>query len=332
MFEEFRMMRWATVFTGFLAFAIGQKAAAQKATLPKTPPPAFALVTDVNKDKNIVKVQFASNELVPEFAEAAVERGGQKVKERVLVHRSQLRLVEAELALKSLRVLDAAGKEVRGEELLKRLTPGTMVLRQTDALPVDPAYRKLLSRDALILMPQADVAELVAGSSHAGKPSGGSRIEQPKTPREAEKLLHKGGEYWSAPEAASVGPTEYSAPGRFLYLWPAEDRVVEAVKFGNTWTARLTFHWMLRAGAELPPQPSGSFVYYLGQVGGAGSEWGMTRDVDTRAKQGSFVIDLPDSSGRWRGAHDLVLVLVTNRVRDNIPVGNFVKIKVRFPE
>src|SRR5260370_6125689 len=113
------MMRWATVCTGFLAFAIGPKAAAQKAAFPRTPPPAFAVVTDVSKDRGVVKIQVASDELVPEYAERSLGSGGQTVKERVLVHRSQLRVVEAELPLASLHVLDGSGKEVRGEELLK---------------------------------------------------------------------------------------------------------------------------------------------------------------------------------------------------------------------
>jgi hypothetical protein len=327
------MTRLATICSGFLTLAIGQNAAAQRAAFPKTAPPAFAVVTEVSKDRGVVKIQLASDELVPEYAERAVERGGQKVKDWVLVHRSQLRVVEAELPLRSLRVLDGSGQEVRGEELLKRLVPGKMVLRPTGAQPLDAAFRSVLSPDALILIPQAAADAVAGGSAPGQQPVGvGSGPEPPKTAREVEKLLRKGGNHWSVPETATVGTTEYTAAGRYLYLWPSEDRVVEAAKVGNTWTARLGFHWMARPGADLPPQPSGSFVYYIGQVGSAGSEWGRTGEIDSRGKQGTFIIELPDPAGRWRGEHDLVFVLVTNRVRDNIPVANFVKLKVRFAE
>ena len=43
------------------------------------------------------------------------------------------------------------GKEIKGDDVWKRLKPGVTLLRQTDATKVDPELLKLLSPEAMIL-------------------------------------------------------------------------------------------------------------------------------------------------------------------------------------
>jgi hypothetical protein len=58
--------------------------------------------------------------------------------------------------LRLCRSLGANGKEICREALWKRLTPGTMVLQQSGALPVAAAFQRVLARDALVLAPRQD--------------------------------------------------------------------------------------------------------------------------------------------------------------------------------
>jgi hypothetical protein len=150
------MTRLATVLSVLLALAAGPPASGQDQppALPNAPPPLFVLVVGVDRDKGTVKIESRIDVLVPRTVPREVVRNGVKVVEAVTEFVPETRTIQQQLLLKGWRVLDRDGKEVTGEDLWKRLTPRTMVLQQSGVLPVDPAYRRVLSRGALILAPR----------------------------------------------------------------------------------------------------------------------------------------------------------------------------------
>jgi WD40 repeat protein len=152
------MSRSPLFLIAFLTFA--PAAQAQQTAFPKTPPPEFVMVADVNKDAGTFKLLVARQRLVPETVDRTVERNGEKVIERTLVHRTVQEIAELQVSLNAVRLLNANGKELRGDDIWKRLTPDKMALRQVDAQPLDPAYRSVLSPDALLIVPR-DAATLV---------------------------------------------------------------------------------------------------------------------------------------------------------------------------
>jgi hypothetical protein len=133
----------------------GAEPPAEPADFPKTAPPEFVMVSRLNEGTGTVYVR--SVRTVPVTVTKTVEMVvmGEKRTVTVPVTEYRTEVVERALPLKSLRVFDAAGKELKPAEARKRLTPGKMVLRATDSKPLAPAYRKVLARDALILVPAA---------------------------------------------------------------------------------------------------------------------------------------------------------------------------------
>jgi hypothetical protein len=128
----------------------------KRPAFPNSPPPAFVFVAGVDRDKGIVVVHTRHDVLIPTTVAREVQRNGIKVVETVTEYVQETRIVHQEMALKSLRILDREGKEVVGEDLWKRLTPGILVFQQSGAQPVDAAYRRVLARDTLILAPREE--------------------------------------------------------------------------------------------------------------------------------------------------------------------------------
>jgi hypothetical protein len=147
------MNRLATVLSVLLVLAGMPVLSAQapRPAFPSAPPPAFVLVAGVDRDKGTIRVQLPTTVFLERTEVRLVERNGKKVTESAVVPVAVTQIKEIELSLKMLRVLDVDAKEVQGEELWKRLTPGKMVLQQSGLQPVDAAYRRVLARDALIL-------------------------------------------------------------------------------------------------------------------------------------------------------------------------------------
>ena len=143
----------------------GAEPPADPGDFPKTAPPEFVMVSRVNEDAG--NVYLRSLRTVPVTVMKTVESvvGGEKRRVTVPVTEYRTEVVEQALPLKSLRVFDAAGKELKPAEARKRLTAGKMVLRATDSKPLAPAYRKVLARDALILVPPAGKPAPVGGGA-----------------------------------------------------------------------------------------------------------------------------------------------------------------------
>jgi len=79
---------------------------------------------------------------------------GRPVTRVVIVNDTRFVMQESTWPLASLRVLTADGKEIEGANVWKELTPERMVLRAHNSDPPDAAYLKLLTKDALILVPR----------------------------------------------------------------------------------------------------------------------------------------------------------------------------------
>jgi len=131
--------------------------AAEPAGLPASPAPAFVAVAKVDKDKGTVNLQSRVTVPVTKYVMKQVERDGKKVTVAVPVTEYQQQTVEAVYFAKSFRLVEAGGKEIKGEDFWKRLTPGKLVLHQVGGDEPAPAYLKLLAKDALILAPAVKV-------------------------------------------------------------------------------------------------------------------------------------------------------------------------------
>jgi hypothetical protein len=146
------MTRLTGALTLLLILGIGASTRAQVTPgFPNSPPPVFVFVAGVDKDKGTVVIHLRNDVLIPRAVPREVERKGIKVIETVTEYVKETRIITVQLSINALLVLDVDGKEVEEATLWKRLRPGTMVLQQSGVQPVDPAYRRVLARETLIL-------------------------------------------------------------------------------------------------------------------------------------------------------------------------------------
>jgi hypothetical protein len=125
----------------------------------KGPPPEFIQVVAIDKDKGIVKIQSSLAAPATRTIKQEVGAGRGKIVQEIDVGGEQATEKVETLKLATLRLLDAQGKEIKGDEAWKKLAEGKVLLRQAGQEPIDHAYLKLLSKDALILAPKLN-AEL----------------------------------------------------------------------------------------------------------------------------------------------------------------------------
>jgi hypothetical protein len=82
----------------------------------------------------------------------------------------------------------------------------------------------------------------------------GRADEKPPSPEAVQKLVSKGGKYWSSSEKPSgnsmfIGNTKVEdKPGKRLWLWPAKDQVYDIVD-GK---AKVKLRWYVRPGQKRP--------------------------------------------------------------------------------
>lgn len=158
-----RRILFALLCLGFTSLAVAD----EKPVAPKTAAPSFLFLADVGKDKFVVTVA----EMVPVVKNVLVnvEKNGVVVTETLKVMEYQAAWKEVTYSAKDMKVLDSTGKELKKEEGWKMLKPGMVVLTTTDANGVDPAYLKLLTKDALILVLPA--SKLVGGAAAPAPPA-----------------------------------------------------------------------------------------------------------------------------------------------------------------
>jgi len=64
------------------------------------------------------------------------------------VYEEQARSIE----VRSAEVFEAGGTKLKSDDVLKRVTAGTVVVMSADGKKVDPAYLRLLAKDTLVIV------------------------------------------------------------------------------------------------------------------------------------------------------------------------------------
>jgi hypothetical protein len=116
-------------------------------------PPQFVKLASVSKDKLSITIYHYDSQPVISFKEETVERDGKVETVRVPITEMTSVLRKSQISMQYVRLFDSKGMEIKGDDSWKRLKPGTTLLRQTAARPIDPSFLKLLSPDAVILAP-----------------------------------------------------------------------------------------------------------------------------------------------------------------------------------
>jgi hypothetical protein len=116
-------------------------------------PPQFVKLANIAKDKLSITVYRYESQPVTTFKEEIVEMDGKTRTVKVPVSEMTSVLRQTQISLQYVRLFDSNGKEIKGDDVWKRLKPGVTLLQQTDATKVDPELLKLLSPEAMILVP-----------------------------------------------------------------------------------------------------------------------------------------------------------------------------------
>jgi hypothetical protein len=133
--------------------ADGKEGSKQAVAFPDAYPPLFARVVGVNKDKGVITLSTAEVSMVGMGVRGRqVEVDLKKVCIYKPVTAFNARVSEVEVEVKWLRVTDMNDKTIEGDEIWRRLTPGTMVVRGASH-SLDPAFRKMLAKDVLYVVP-----------------------------------------------------------------------------------------------------------------------------------------------------------------------------------
>jgi hypothetical protein len=122
---------------------------------PKGAAPEFIQVVSIDKEKVVIQALTIGGQAKGIIQEVSV--GGKKIVQQIGVGEATESTVT--LKLTNVRLLDAQGKEIKGDDAWKKLAEGKVLLRQVGEEPIDPVYLKLLAKDALILAPKL-VAQL----------------------------------------------------------------------------------------------------------------------------------------------------------------------------
>jgi hypothetical protein len=156
----------------------------------------------------------------------------------------------------------------------------------------------------------------------------------PMSPAESAFLarMGRGGTNWSTPSKARISQTEYLQPGRRALIWPAEDRVFPIIVSPTHKSASISFRWWVLPGANLPDQGSGAQYYIYAPVAAptAGS-YEFARGIRSDARSGTADLLLTFGQTDLRGEQEVVIVLMLNSTVA-VPISNFLKFKVKFPD
>lgn len=119
-------------------------------------PPQFVKLASISKDKLSITIYYYDSQPVTTFREETVEMDGKTRTVKVPITEMTSVLRQSQISMQYVRLFDSAGKEIKGDDTWKRLTPGITLLRQADATQIEPSLLKLLSPDALILAPSVE--------------------------------------------------------------------------------------------------------------------------------------------------------------------------------
>jgi hypothetical protein len=138
------------------ALSLGRLEAQDRPTAPDRGPPRFVVITKVEKNSATITYRDRVSD-----ADSLTDLG-EKLKGREQSLDAFLKLMGGDLnvprdlpfPLKNGKVYTADGTELSPDESLKRLSAGSIAIVSTTGNNIDPAYRKLLQKDAIILAPR----------------------------------------------------------------------------------------------------------------------------------------------------------------------------------
>jgi hypothetical protein len=143
-------MRRHVFLAALLAVFAARAAADDQADFKNNDPPRFAFVSDVNPEKNLLKLIVPTERTVPAIIEVEAIEDGKKVVKRVAGRSSIIERKEETHVLSKMIITTADGKEVPEADLVKVLK-GKVVLLARDANSVHDVYRKLLGKDTYVI-------------------------------------------------------------------------------------------------------------------------------------------------------------------------------------
>ena len=127
----------------------------RRPAVPASLPPRFAVIGKVDALDRKIEIDRLGGAPIRKQRTEIVTVDGRELQRTVWVTEEQIVATTATLTADSFRVLDSNGREVYWEDAWDLLTPGRMVLEVWTTGPIDPAYLKLLSKDALIIAGRA---------------------------------------------------------------------------------------------------------------------------------------------------------------------------------
>jgi hypothetical protein len=134
-----------------LALIACESAAQDKAAIPRSAPPQFVVVAAIDPANDLLILRSAV--AVPKTVIQQEERlvGGKTVKVEVAVTVYEIQAVEFKSPLTKFQPMEASGKILKDWSKVKA---GQLVLQAQDTPNVDPAYRKLLAPETIIIVPR----------------------------------------------------------------------------------------------------------------------------------------------------------------------------------
>lgn len=148
---------------------------------------------------------------------------------------------------------------------------------------------------------------------------------------EIQRILARGGNNWAVTQTA-FPPNKM--PGEVLYLWPAEPPMPAVITLrGGRGSCLVRLNWRLRPGAAFPEQPSEYLYYEWGTADGKWMGFQLVK-VDRTQKSGTLALNptfVKRQLAEVPGSQDIVIV-VRHNAKDGLPLGNFLKFRLRFQE
>jgi hypothetical protein len=149
-------MRVFTVMVCVTTLSLGRQEAQDKPATQDHGPPRFVVIAKVDKASATITYRDRVSD-VDSLAELSEKLRGRKQPDMDAF----LKLMGGDLnvprdlsfALKKGKVYTVGGTELPPDESLKRLPPGSIAIVSTTGKNIDLAYRKVLQKDAIVLVP-----------------------------------------------------------------------------------------------------------------------------------------------------------------------------------
>jgi hypothetical protein len=146
-------MRRTVVFVGLFLVVGAASARSDEKQAPVTPgvPPRLVTVLGINEEKGELELVDRTVRFVSEAQSANTNEGGNiEVRSKLFPVYEEKILGTA--ALESTEVAEAGGKTLGRDEVLKRVTAGSVVVVSMDGKQVAPRFLKLLAKETLVIV------------------------------------------------------------------------------------------------------------------------------------------------------------------------------------